>query len=673
MRSKHPKGHHGYHMVDTNTHLDATEPEQTQPVPAVNQYGDLTDTNQPKTKRFKPSKRNIPWNNPGFVGFILLFALIGSYFIFKSFAATGNVGTLEAESMTGSGQVISDGAASGSKALKFTNSTVASGNITASDTMTALTIRARGDQCVGTPLVSISIDGKKVLTAGVSSTNWTTYPATLVTSLPAGSHAVTAQFTNPNTTSSCSRVLYLDIITGFKNTPSSKRPDSTKPTIALTTPTNGATITGTVNVSANASDNIGVAKVDFFVDNNLISTIPSGSSYTYALDTTNLSNASHIISATAYDGAGNTNSNSVGVTVSNTSNNSNFITRSGQQLLLNGQPFRMLGYNVWRFNVSYRLPNTGYLLDAPSTTTLSDSLTSMLSVAPKINTVRGWFFEQEVTPTTSGYNWASFDQSLQVAQSKGLKVIATLADQWSYEGPAFKDYNWYNTGYKTQTFSGSASGVAYNENVPYRQYVQDVVSRYKNNPTIAAWELVNEAENFNDSTETTCQSNAATVMANFASDVGGLIKSIDSNHLVSLGMAGSGSCGTNGSDYQTVVAVPQLDLCSFHDYEGATNASAFNSGNGLNTRIPQCAAVNKPIYIGEVGINYWDSAVNGTLTTRASLLNNKLSAQLGMQGVVGFIPWEWNSQVPPMSSCCSKDYRYGINDPALTVINQYGL
>ena len=42
--------------------------------------------------------------------------------------------------------------------------------------------------------------------------------------------------------------------------------DTTPPTVSLTAPAAGATVTGTVTVSANAADNVGVAGVRFLLD-----------------------------------------------------------------------------------------------------------------------------------------------------------------------------------------------------------------------------------------------------------------------------------------------------------------------------------------------------------------------------------------------------------------------
>lgn len=80
--------------------------------------------------------------------------------------------------------------------------------------------------------------------------------------------------------------------------------DQTAPTVSITSPTNGATVSNTVSVTASASDNIGVASVEFRVDGNLKFTDTS-SPYAFSWDTTLYSDASHTVSATAYDAAGN--------------------------------------------------------------------------------------------------------------------------------------------------------------------------------------------------------------------------------------------------------------------------------------------------------------------------------------------------------------------------------
>ncbi len=89
--------------------------------------------------------------------------------------------------------------------------------------------------------------------------------------------------------------------------------DTTSPSVSLTSPGSGAIVAGTVTVTASSSDNVGVTKVEQYVDGALKATATS-----YSWNTSTVSNGSHTLSAKAYDAAGNTKSSSpVTVTVSN--------------------------------------------------------------------------------------------------------------------------------------------------------------------------------------------------------------------------------------------------------------------------------------------------------------------------------------------------------------------
>ncbi|HEY8210195.1 MAG TPA: M20/M25/M40 family metallo-hydrolase [Myxococcaceae bacterium] len=94
-------------------------------------------------------------------------------------------------------------------------------------------------------------------------------------------------------------------------------PDTTPPTVSITAPAGGSTVSGTVTISANASDNVGVAQVEFLVDG-VVKGTDTSSPYSYAWDSTTAANGSHSLTARATDGAGNaTTSAAVSVTVSN--------------------------------------------------------------------------------------------------------------------------------------------------------------------------------------------------------------------------------------------------------------------------------------------------------------------------------------------------------------------
>jgi hypothetical protein len=105
---------------------------------------------------------------------------------------------------------------------------------------------------------------------------------------------------------------------GSSEPPPPPPPDTTPPSAAITSPTGGASVSGTTAIAATASDNVGVTRVDFFVDGALLSSDTSAP-YSASWNTTSATNASHSLTARAFDAAGNqTPSGAVSVTVNNT-------------------------------------------------------------------------------------------------------------------------------------------------------------------------------------------------------------------------------------------------------------------------------------------------------------------------------------------------------------------
>jgi leucyl aminopeptidase len=96
-------------------------------------------------------------------------------------------------------------------------------------------------------------------------------------------------------------------------------PDTTPPMAAISSPAGGATVTGVTTISADASDNVSVSRVEFWVDGVLKGT-DSSAPYSYSWDTGAVVNGSHTLMARAVDSSNNMGtSTNVVVTVSNTS------------------------------------------------------------------------------------------------------------------------------------------------------------------------------------------------------------------------------------------------------------------------------------------------------------------------------------------------------------------
>ncbi len=99
-------------------------------------------------------------------------------------------------------------------------------------------------------------------------------------------------------------------------------PDTTPPTVSASTVGNG----GSITLSATASDDIGVANVEFYIDDVLRGS-DSSAPYSLVFDSRTIANGTHSLTAKAFDAAGNTaTSSAVPFTISNIAPVANFTT-----------------------------------------------------------------------------------------------------------------------------------------------------------------------------------------------------------------------------------------------------------------------------------------------------------------------------------------------------------
>jgi hypothetical protein len=94
--------------------------------------------------------------------------------------------------------------------------------------------------------------------------------------------------------------------------------DNTPPTVAITSPASGAIVSGTITVTANASDNVGVVGVQFKYNGNNLGAEDTTAPYSATANTNSVPDGSYTLTAVARDAAGNhTTSAPVTITVSN--------------------------------------------------------------------------------------------------------------------------------------------------------------------------------------------------------------------------------------------------------------------------------------------------------------------------------------------------------------------
>ena len=91
-------------------------------------------------------------------------------------------------------------------------------------------------------------------------------------------------------------------------------PDTILPSVNITNPINGATVkkNTTVNIQTNASDNIAVSKVEFYVNNVLVCT-DTIAAYNCSWNVPKNPRVNYNLTAKAYDTSGNSSSNTINV------------------------------------------------------------------------------------------------------------------------------------------------------------------------------------------------------------------------------------------------------------------------------------------------------------------------------------------------------------------------
>src|SRR6185312_2286694 len=168
----------------------------------------------------------------------------------------------------------------------------------------AVTVSANAADNVGVAGVQFRLDGANLgveITAAPYSLSWNT--ATSAN----GSHTVTAVARD----AAGNQAVSAPVTVSVSN-------DATSPTVSMTAPAEGATVSGTATLAAAASDDVGVAGVQFAVDGANFGAEITTAPYSAVWDTSAGLNGAHTLTAIARDAAGNrTTSAGVTVTVNN--------------------------------------------------------------------------------------------------------------------------------------------------------------------------------------------------------------------------------------------------------------------------------------------------------------------------------------------------------------------
>ncbi|MFW0795184.1 beta-mannosidase [Gordonia sp. CPCC 205515] len=224
------------------------------------------------------------------------------------------------------------------------------------------------------------------------------------------------------------------------------------------------------------------------------------------------------------------------------------------------------------------------------------------------------------------------------------------------EDEHFKARDWYETGWQAQKSLGGMT---------FADWMATAVSRWKDQPMLAGWEIVGEPEASICTSQgcnwqvRDCPPGGADVLRAFFDDAGNRLRAVDATHPIFSGFIGGDQCGMKGDDYAKVGASSQIDVLDYHDY-GTSTTDFGPAGSDLPTRIKQARSLGKPIVVNEIGVEAGSCL---PLQTRADQVRSRIIEQRNA-GTAAALVWAF---VPdPRPDQCTFDI--GYDDPLWSVI-----
>ena len=311
-----------------------------------------------------------------------------------------------------------------------------------------------------------------------------------------------------------------------------------------------------------------------------------------------------------------------------------FVKQQGGQLWLEGKPYRYIGTNFWYGAI---LASQG---QGGNRERLSRELDYLCSIGVKNLRIlvgsdgeRGVLTKVEPTLQVKPgvYNDTildGLDYLLAEMGKRQMKAVLYLNNAWEWSG----GYGFYleNAGYGPTPRPEEAGYPAYMNHVAqfsdateaqqlFYRYVRDIVSRtnrYTNQPytedqAIMAWQIGNEPRAFGEKQKPG--------FVKWLSEASALIRSLDRNHLISIGSEGIWGCEMDEKLYRTICADPNIDYLNAHiwpynwgwlseveslklkDERTSTINYRILTLSYINRHVAVCKAVHKPLVIEEFG------------------------------------------------------------------------
>ena len=317
------------------------------------------------------------------------------------------------------------------------------------------------------------------------------------------------------------------------------------------------------------------------------------------------------------------------VTDNNKKEKTGFVTKSGTQFIKDGKRYRYIGTNLWYASV---LASTGEGGDRERFCKELDNLKAI-----GVNNLRilsgpdagsdlanpAKPYLQKAPGVLNDTILEGLDFAIAELEKRDMTAVIYLNNAWDWSG-GFGFYLkecGYGDSPNTNEDGGYNRYVDYCANFAreqkaldmYYSYIKQIVSRknsvtgryYKDEPSIMAWQLCNEPRAFAKENKE--------AFAKWIAEAAALIKSIDSNHLVSTGSEGYIGCEVDAELCERIHADKNIDYLTIHIWpvnwgwaprsnpdSGIDNACK-ESGKYIDEHIAMAKRVEKPLVIEEFG------------------------------------------------------------------------
>ncbi|XP_028794404.1 mannan endo-1,4-beta-mannosidase 7 [Neltuma alba] len=301
-----------------------------------------------------------------------------------------------------------------------------------------------------------------------------------------------------------------------------------------------------------------------------------------------------------------------------------FVRTRGTHFLLNGYPFYANGFNAYWLMYVASDPSQRFKVSAAFREATSHGLTI----------ARTWAFSdggyRPLQYSPGFYNEQMFkglDFVIAEARKHGIKLILSFVNNYESFGGKKQYVNWARSKgqYLTSDDDFFRSPVVKGY---YRNHVKTVINRlnsftgihYKDDPTIMAWELMNEPRCTSDPSGRTIQA--------WIAEMASFVKSMDRKHLLEAGLEGFYGQSTPqrkrmnpgfdiGTDFIANNRIPAIDFATVHCYPDQWLASTNDQyqlsfvNNWLDAHFLDAQyALRKPILVAEFGKSWKDAGYN---------------------------------------------------------------